>query len=154
MALCHTGSLASPSVGKFIVWVRTFPLSSRTITKTPSRVSCSMSSSSKPSPDSMFSAALKARVSAVFSTFDSSTSLSSKKSARPKKNNIAPITRAMNSVRRHRIGKDLCLLQGVACAPDGADELGLLGAVHLFSEIADVDVHEVSCDAILLIPHA
>jgi hypothetical protein len=63
------------------------------------------SSACRDCPERMISAALPARLSAVSSTVESWASLSKMKSATPRARSMAPIARAMNSVRRHLIGK-------------------------------------------------
>src|SRR5215217_1024432 len=111
------------------VWSTT-PSPSRMITKTPSRASSLTSSACRVCPDLMISRASSARLSAVSSTVESTASLSKMKSATPRTRSIAPITRVMNNVRRHLIGKCSHPLQGVA-PPDGADQLRLPGRGYL-----------------------
>src|SRR5215204_1643525 len=107
-------------------------------TKTPSRVRSLTSSACRVCPERMISAALRARFSAGSSTVESWASLSKKKSATPRTRSMAPIARAINSVRRHLMGKCSRPLQGVALPPDGADQLRLPGrgypsySMHLF----------------------
>src|SRR5215212_2968660 len=153
-AVRQTRSSAPLSDGRFTVSLSTCPSPSRMITKTPSRASSSTSSPCRVSPERMLLAALTARLSAVFSMFESRASLSKKKSATPRTRSIAPIARAMNSVRRQRMGKCSRPPQGVARSTHGADELLLPRGVHLSPEVADVDVHKVGCQAELLVPNA
>src|SRR5215211_5518160 len=75
------------------------------ITKTPSRASSLTSSACRVCPECMISWASLARFSAVSSTVESRASRIKKKVATPRTRSIAPIARAMNSVRRHLIGK-------------------------------------------------
>src|SRR5215204_3723644 len=100
-------------------------------TKTPSRVRSLTSSACRVCPERMISAALRARFSAGSSTVESWASLSKKKSATPRTRSMAPIARAINSVRRHLMGKCSRPLQGVALPPDGADQLRLPGRGYL-----------------------
>src|SRR5918998_4451345 len=141
-----------PPEGRLTVSLSTRPSWSRTITKTPSRVSSS--TSSRPSSERMSRAALMARALVVSSTFESRASLSKKKRATPSTRRIAPMARAMNSVRRHRIGKFSSLPQRVASPPHRADQALLPRGVHLLPQVTDVDVDEVRGQAELLVPDA
>src|SRR5918992_3408808 len=91
---------------------------------------------------------------AVSSTYESRAALNKKKSATPRTRSMAPIARAMNSVRRHLIVTFSIPLQSVARSMHGADQLLLTRGVHLFPEVADVDINHVGCKAALLVPHA
>src|ERR671915_992176 len=91
---------------------------------------------------------------AVSSTYESRAALRKKKSATPRTRSIAPIARAMNSVRRHLMGKCSSPLQGVASPTHGTDQLLLTRGVHLSPEIANVDIHHVGGKAKLLVPDA
>src|SRR5215211_72250 len=84
------------------------------ITKTPSRVRSLTSSACRVCPERMILAALPARFSAGSSTVESWASPRKKKSATPRTRSMAPIAKAMNSVRRHLIGKFLSSPQRVA----------------------------------------
>ena len=66
---------------------------------------------------------------------------------------MTPIITAFKSVRRHLMGK-LSIPQGVARPTHGADQLLLTRGVHLFPEVADVDINHVRCKAALLVPDA
>jgi hypothetical protein len=70
-------------------------------------VSCATSSSSFRgfSPDSTILAAATARLRTVSSTPECRASRSRKKRERPSARRMAPMIRALKSVRRHRIGK-------------------------------------------------
>src|SRR5919112_2197901 len=153
-ALRQTGSPAPLPEGRLTVPLSTRPSWSLTITKTPSRVSSSTSSCSRSSPDLMLLAACRARALAVSSTFESRASLSKKKSATPSTRRIAPIARAINSVRRHRIGTVSSPPQRVASPSHCADQALLPGGVHLLPQVTDVDIDEVGCQAELLVPDA
>src|SRR5215210_915158 len=148
------GSPAPLPDGRLTVSLSTRPSWSLTITKTPSRVSSSTSSSSRSSPDRMLLAAFRARALAVTSTFENRASLSKKKRATPSTRRIAPIARAVNSVRRHRIGKFSSPPQRVTSPSHRADQALLSGGVHLPPQVADVDVNEVGRQAELLVPDA
>src|SRR5215210_4014328 len=148
------GSPAPLPDGRLTVSLSTRPSWSLTITKTPSRVSSSTSSSSRSSPDRMLLAACRARALAVSSTFESRASLSKKKRATPSTRRIAPMARAINSVRRHRIGKFSRPPQRVAGPSHRADQALLPGGVHLLPQVTDIDVDEVGRQAELLVPHA
>src|SRR3954462_1151411 len=101
----------------------------------------------------MLPAAFSALCLVMFSTFDSRASRSKKKSATPRIRSIAPIARALNSVRRHRMGTCSGLLQDVSDPAHRAYEVYLARCVHLFPEVGDVDVDQVGRQAELLVPH-
>src|SRR5688572_12373662 len=91
---------------------------------------------------------------AVSSTFLSRAALRKMKSATPRTRSIAPIARAMNSVRRHLMGTCSILPQCVTRPTHGADQLHLTRGVYLSPEVADVDIHHVGGEAQLPIPDA
>src|SRR5215213_7208265 len=145
--------VSASTFGRSTVSVSTLPLSSLAMTKTPSRLSSSMSSLSRGAPSRMLPAAFSALCLVVFSTFDSRAPRSKKKSATPRIGSIAPIARAMNSVRRHRMDTCSGLLQDVSDPAHRAYEVHLARGVHLFPEVGDVDVDQVGRQAELLVPH-
>src|SRR5687767_11784471 len=102
----------------------------------------------------MVLAACLALLSAVSWTLKYKEALTKKNSATPRPRSIAPMARAMNSVRRHLIGKSSSPLQGVAGPTHGADQLLLTRGVHLSPEVTDVDINHVCGKAQLLVPDA
>src|SRR5688500_4849986 len=114
---------------------------------TPSRVYSETSSFSKESSSSLVAAACTALFLVVSSTFECRASLSKKKRATPRTRSIAPIARAMKSVRRHLMGTCSSPPQGVTRPTHGVDQLLLTRGVHLSPEVADVDIHHVGGEA-------
>src|ERR671917_522846 len=120
-------------------------------TNTPPRLNRSASSVARSSPDSTVSAAASARSRASSSIPESRAPRKSKKSASPNARRTAPMTRALKTVRRHRIGKTRPFpqgpSQGVADPPYGLDKPDLARGVELLAQVPDVDVHHVGLDA-------
>src|SRR5918995_733358 len=124
------------------------------MTNTPSRVYSETSSFSRESFSSMVVAACTALFLVVSLTFESRASLSKKNNATPRTRSIAPIARAIKSVRRHLMGTRSSPPQGVSRTTHGVDQLLLTGGVPLPPDLTDVDIHHVGGEAQLPIPDA
>src|ERR671920_1973535 len=148
----HTRSRPWVWSGRSPVWVSIVPSPSRTTTNTPCKLNLLISSRCKPSPESTALAAASALSRAVFSTLDSKAARSKKKIASPETSMIVPITSALKSVRRQRIGKFLLPPQCVTNSPDCLDQLRLPGRLQFLAQVGHVDVHHVSLHAGFLPP--